>query len=220
MTLFQTQLVFLTVSCIADVQSVQSHTRRLSVESRRLSLESVISDMDLGKKRKKKKTRKQLAKNRVVPIFPDSETSQIDCGGGGIQLDTFVTEHVTSRHIARRLRRHGNHNQATTDLDFVNQLDDVAVDDLENEGKENNVKKSGKTTQVKSKQTKAHPFSVNMDDMPDIPPAETTAMKTGNDGKKKKSQPTSITVRPASETSMWTSDSHSVSKPGYFFVPS
>ena len=197
---------------------MQSHTRRLSIESRRLSLESVISDMDLGKKRKKKKTRKQLAKNRVVPIFPDSETSQIDCGGGGIQMDTFVTEHVTNRHIARRLRRHGNHNQRTTDLDVVNQLEDVMVHDLENEGQECNIKTKGRTTPVKSKQTKAHPFSVNTDDM-DIPPAE-TAVKTGNDGKKKKSQPTSIMVRPASETSMWTSDSHSVSKRGFFFVRS
>ena len=195
---------------------MQSHTRRLSIESRRLSLESVISDMDLGKKRKKKKTRKQLAKNRVVPIFPDSETSQIDCGGGGIQMDTFVTEHVTNRHIARRLRRHGHHNQRTTDLDVVNQLEDVMVQDLENDGRENSVKIPGKTTPVKSKQTKAHPFSVNTDEM-DIPPAETT-VKTGKDGKKKKSQPTSIMVRPASETSMWTSDSHSVSKRGFFFV--
>ena len=172
--------------------------------------------MDLGKKRKKKKTRKQLAKNRVVPIFPDSETSQIDCGGG-IQLDTFVTEHVTSRHIARRLRRHGNQNQKITDLDFVNQLEDVMVHDLENEGQENNVKTPGKTTPVKSKQTKAHPFSVNTDDM-DIPPTE-TVVKTRDDGKKKKTPPTSIMVRPASETSMWTSDSHSVSK-RRFFAPS
>ena len=174
--------------------------------------------MDLGKKRKKKKTRKQLAKNRVVPIFPDSETSQIDCGGGGIQMDTFVTEHVTSRHIARRLRRYGHHNQRTTDLDVVNQLEDVMVQDLENDGQENSVKIPGKTTPVKSKQTKAHPFLVNTDEM-DIPPTETT-VKTGNDGKKKKSQPTSIMVRPASETSMWTSDSHSVSKRGFFFVRS
>ena len=208
--------MFLIFFCfVTDVQSVQSHTRRLSVESRRLSLESVISDMDLGKKRKKKKTRKQLAKNRVVPIFPDSETSQIDCGGG-IQMDTFVTEHVTSRHIARRLRRHGSHNQRTTDLDCVNQLEDVMVRDLEHEGQENNVKSTMKTTPVKSKQTKAHPFSVNTDDM-DIPPAE-TSVKMENDGKKKKSQPASIMVRPASETSMWTSNSHSVSKSGCFFI--
>lgn len=50
---------------------------------------------------------------RVVPVFPDSETSQLDGPGvggiGGLHLDTYVTEHVTSRHISKRLRRHGNH---------------------------------------------------------------------------------------------------------------
>ena len=177
-------------------------------------MESIMSDLELNKKKKKKKTRKQLAKNRVVPIFPDSETSQIDCGGGGIQMDTFVTEHVTSRHIARRLRRHSN--QRTTDLDAH---DDVLVNDMEQENEEcqESGKKSGTNTPVKTKQTKVHPFSVDMDDM-DIPPAE-TVKKPISDGKGgKKTQPTSITVRPLSETSMWTSDSHSVSSTYFYEV--
>ncbi len=75
----------------------------MSVDSRRLSLESQMSEYEIHKRRKKKKTRKQLSKNRVVPIFPDSETSQIDGGGpGGIKMDSFVTEHLTKTHLSKR----------------------------------------------------------------------------------------------------------------------
>ncbi len=139
---------------------------------------------------------------RVAPVFLDSETSQADHvtatpeAVDDFQLDTIVTEHVTSRRIARRLRRQRNHRFP----DASSQSE---------AGRDHNDQSRSRSAQSKLNAL----LGVNSDDAMDVAPGDVTGSH-GSDRIGSKSQLPAqpfVSVRPASETSVWTTDAASVS---------